>query len=153
MVKKRAVTKQKKKATAIPVKENNTEKILIENFVDIQKVMTNLIIKMDNLSGQMSKLLGLFENSAKSLSEKGYLETKTDPKIIEKLNNLTEQNKVIAKGVAMLYEKNNSEEENSFERNISAPQYIPSQQAAAQKPSVKQEVDFSKVQKFGNFQA
>jgi hypothetical protein len=101
----------------------------------------------------MSKLLGLFENSAKSLSEKGYLETKTDPKIIEKLNNLTEQNKVIAKGVAMLYEKNNSEEENSFERNISAPQYIPSQQAAAQKPSVKQEVDFSKVQKFGNFQA
>jgi hypothetical protein len=153
MVKKRVGTKQKKKVQTIHTKGNNTEKILIENFIDIQKVMTNLIIKMDNLSGQMSKLLGLFENSAKSLSEKGYLETKTDPKIIEKLNNLTEQNKVIAKGVAMLYEKNNSEEENNFERNIPAPQYMPPQQATTQKPAVKQQVDFSKVQKFGNFQA
>ena len=39
-----------------------TEKILVENFVALQKVMVNLSIKFDNLSGQISKLLELFES-------------------------------------------------------------------------------------------
>jgi hypothetical protein len=150
MVEKRGIANTAGKSLPMPVQENNsTEKILIENFIALQRVMTNLIVKVDGLSGQMSKLLELFESSARSLSEKGY-QTGTDPKIAEKLNNLVEQNKVIAKGVAMLYEKNNSEEENAVEKNIPAPQYMPSQQIQ-QKPAQRPPVDFSKIQKFGNF--
>jgi hypothetical protein len=151
MVEKRGMANVAGKSLPMPVQENNsTEKILIENFIALQRVMTNLIVKVDSLSGQMSKLLELFESSARSLSEKGYSETKTDPKIAEKLNNLVEQNKVIAKGVAMLYEKNNPEEENAVEKNIPAPQYMPSQQIQ-QRPAQRPPVDFSKIQKFGNF--
>ncbi len=87
------------------------EKVLIENFVSLQKVMTNLAVKFDNLSGQISKLLELFEISAKTLAEKGALgEERTDSKVAEKLDSLLEQNKVIAKGIALLHERNAPEQ-------------------------------------------
>ncbi|NMB66704.1 hypothetical protein GYA25_01435, partial [Candidatus Woesearchaeota archaeon] len=38
---------------------------LIENFVSLQRVMTNLAVKLEDLSSQISKLLELFEISAK----------------------------------------------------------------------------------------
>ena len=50
-------------------KPKSTNQILVENFVSLQKVMTNLSIKFDNLSMQISKLLELFEISAKTLAE------------------------------------------------------------------------------------
>ena len=40
--------------------------ILIENFVNLQKATTNLAVKFETLSDQISKLLQLFEISAKS---------------------------------------------------------------------------------------
>ncbi|MCL5018516.1 MAG: hypothetical protein M1416_01980, partial [Candidatus Pacearchaeota archaeon] len=69
----------------------------------LQKVMTNLAVKFDNLSDQISKLLGLFEISAKTLAEKGA--TGEDKKMLEKLDSLLDQNKVIAKGIALLHER------------------------------------------------
>jgi len=45
---------------------SKTEKLLIENFVKLQKVMTNQATKLENLTLQISKLLQLFEISAKS---------------------------------------------------------------------------------------
>jgi hypothetical protein len=86
------------------------EKVLIENFVSLQQVMTNLAVKFDNLSNQISKLLELFEISAKALVEKGALgEEKTDKKALEKLDSLLEQNKIIAQGIALLHERNSPE--------------------------------------------
>ncbi|KHO55254.1 MAG: hypothetical protein QT10_C0004G0041 [archaeon GW2011_AR19] len=41
--------------------KKSVEKILVENFVSLQKVMTNLSVKFDELSSQISKLLELFE--------------------------------------------------------------------------------------------
>ncbi len=87
--------------------EVKVERVLIENFVSLQKVMTNLSIKFDNLSNQISKLLELFEISAKALSEKDFSlekENKDNKKIIEKIDNLADQNKIIAKGMTLLYE-------------------------------------------------
>lgn len=85
------------------------EKVLIENFVSLQRVMTNLAVKFENLSGQISKLLELFEISAKTLAEKGY--SGEDKRTAEKLDRLIEQNKVFAKGIALLHERGESREQ------------------------------------------
>jgi hypothetical protein len=95
-----------------PKKEKNiqVDKILVENFVSLQKVMTTLAVKFDNLSGQISKLLELFEISAKTLAEKDYSNKEDDKKIEGKLDALLEHNKIIAKGIALLHEKGMPEE-------------------------------------------
>jgi hypothetical protein len=91
-----------KKAKKQP-SDTKVEKVLIENFVSLQKVMTNLAVKFDSLSGQISKLLELFELSAKTLAEKDFSQ---DKKLSEKLDNILDQNKIIAKGVSLLHERN-----------------------------------------------
>jgi len=73
--------------------------------------MTNLSLKFDNLADQISKLLGLFEISAKALAEKEFQAEKGDKnskKILEKIDSLLEQNKIIARGVALIHEKEES---------------------------------------------
>ncbi len=96
---------KKERATNSTVQSKaKVEKVLVENFVSLQKVMTNLAVKFDNLSGQISKLLELFEISAKTLAEKGGDEK--EKKIVEKMDSLLEQNKVIARGIALLHERN-----------------------------------------------
>ena len=88
--------------------DENLEKILIENFVSLQKVMVNLSVKFESLSTQISKLLNLFEISAKALAEKDFKTEKEDKdmkKIGEKIDNIFEQNKVIARGLTLLHEK------------------------------------------------
>lgn len=102
------------------------EKVLIENFVSLQKVMTNMAVKFDNLSNQISKLLELFEISAKTLAEKDY-ETKDREeakKIAEKLDNLLDQNKVIAKGIALLHERNSEPQEKMISVEIPRQQMM-----------------------------
>lgn len=92
------------------------EKALIDNFVSLQKVMTNMAVKFDSLTTQISKLLELFEISAKELAEKGY--SLEDKKVVEKLDSLLEQNKIIAKGIALLHERGvtfDSKSQSSFQ--------------------------------------
>jgi uncharacterized protein YllA (UPF0747 family) len=106
--------------------EVKVEKILVENFVSLQKVMTNLSVKFDSLTSQISKLLELFEISAKSLAqkdfgaEKGY---KDEKKIIEKIDNLAEQNKTIARGLTLIHDRNS--QEIPYEPSIREPQPPP----------------------------
>jgi len=102
------------------------EKVLIENFVSLQKVMTNMAVKFDNLSNQISKLLELFEISAKTLAEKDY-ETKDREeakKVAEKLDSLLDQNKVIAKGIALLHERSSEPQENVISVEIPRQQMM-----------------------------
>jgi hypothetical protein len=96
--------------TTIQRSDMQVDKLLVENFVSLQKVMTNLAAKFENLSDQISKLLELFEISAKTLSEKGY-STGEDKKILSKLDSLLEHDKVIAKGIALLHERSMPEEQ------------------------------------------
>ena len=101
-------------------KKADTEKILIENFIAMQKVMTNLALSFDNLSKRISRLLDLFEMSAKTLAEKNYEAdkgTKSEREMNEKLSILLDKNKTIAKGVAMLHE-NNSDGEYEEQKQI-----------------------------------
>jgi len=109
MINKRVVKKNIKKIPVRIVKKTgNTENILIENFVALQRVMTNLSLKFDNLTSQISKLLELFEISAKSLAEKhsGLERGEKNEDMVEKLDNLLEQNKVIARGLTLLHGSN-----------------------------------------------
>jgi len=82
--------------------------LLIENFVNLQKVMTNTADKLDNLSIQISRLLSLFEQTAKNFTEKvstGMPEIEKDKEFLDKLNKLLDQNKTIAKGLTLMEEK------------------------------------------------
>src|SRR4030042_102524 len=90
------------------------EQILIDNFTNLQKVLTNLSIKFDELATNMSKLLQLFEISAKSFAEK-YSDKKpeeivngsqqTHTEYLKKLDSLLDQNKTIAKGIMLMEER------------------------------------------------
>jgi len=86
--------------------ESQVEKTLVSNFVALQKIFTNIAVKFDNLSEQISKLLELFEISAKAMAEKNLevIEKTKDEEILKKVNTLIEQNRIIAKGVTMLHE-------------------------------------------------
>jgi len=90
------------------------EQTLIDNFTSLQKVLTNLVIKFDGLSTNMSKLLQLFEISAKSFvethptreHENGKKEDrKEDKEFIKKLDSLLDQNKTIAKGILLMEDR------------------------------------------------
>ena len=80
---------KKKKMTA-----REREELLIENFVGLQHAMTNLSIKFGTLSDNITKLLMVFEESAKNFMQGG----KGDDKdLLKKINSLLDQNKTIAK--------------------------------------------------------
>jgi len=91
------------------------EETLINNFTNLQKVLTNLAFKFEDLSNNISKLLQLFEISAKSFAEKhtsketeGKTEEQekkrkeTDKEYLRKLDSLLDQNKTIAKGIMLM---------------------------------------------------
>ena len=85
-------------------------KTLVDNFINLQKVLTNLSIKFDELSTNISKLLELFEISAKSFAEKyneGEIKASNivDREFVNKLNTLIDQNKVISKGIILIEER------------------------------------------------
>ena len=103
----------------IPIKkktmnQQDMNQILIDNFTNLQKVLTNLSIKFDDLSNNLSKLLQLFEISAKSFAEK-YSNKKPEEQInqlqqvdtqyLHKLDSLLDQNKTIAKGIMLMEHK------------------------------------------------
>ena len=103
---KKKTTTTKKTSTKLP-KEATVEKVLVENFTSLQKVMTNLATEFNDLSAQISKLLELFEISAKTLAEKDIKINATpseDKKVAEKLDSLIDQNKIIARGLTLLHE-------------------------------------------------
>lgn len=128
--KKKSTKKPKEKIiekTIITKKDKEMEKILIENFIEMQKVMTGMAEKFDNLTKQISGLLDLFENSAKTLTEKEVnLELKGGEKekeVLEKLNRVLDQNKIIAKGITLMHETASSQQNQPQERT--PPQRIP----------------------------
>jgi hypothetical protein len=93
--------KEGKKEKGLSNKE--MQQLLIENFVGLQRAMTNLSIKFEGLAEQMNRLLEIFEISAKNFISGETEESKKD--MINKVNSLLEQNKVIAGGLVMIEEK------------------------------------------------
>ncbi|MEK6906008.1 MAG: hypothetical protein AABW81_00110 [Nanoarchaeota archaeon] len=135
MVKKEIRTKIRTVQRKTPNLSNDSvEKVLIENFVSLQKVLVGLSGKVDNLTGQISSLLNLFEISAKTLAKRDFeeRENKDSKKIVEKIDSLLEQNKIIARGISLLHEfpeKENVENLPQQERLIIQKPLIKVQQA------------------------
>jgi len=121
--KKTKIVRVKKKPTEVhyhSIKEIKVEKALIENFIGLQKVMVNLSSRFDELSNQISKLLNLFEVSARAMAKKEFSQSQ-DPnvkKILDRLDNLTQQAGLIGRGLALIHEIN---EEKHRENTGSAP--------------------------------
>jgi hypothetical protein len=108
------------------IRTPGVENVLVENFVSLQRVMSNLSVKFDELTNQISKLLELFEISAKTLAEKDYeieKSSKENSKILEKIENVLEQNKTIAKGLSLMHDRINEPKSNPFQ--IPTPRSLP----------------------------
>ncbi len=138
-------TKSKEKKSTRDKKDKELEKILVNNFVSLQKVMVNLSIKFDELTNQISRLLELFETSAKVLAEKDFdLEknNKENAKVLEKLENVLEQNRTIARGLTLMHDKineTNNSNQGYFPSQINQvnPRYPPMQQLSSIKPNTR----------------
>lgn len=120
-------------------------KILIENSVNLQKVMTNNAIKLDLLSDNISKLLHLFEMSARSFMDKMPVQdVEKDREFLNKLNMLIDQNKTIAKGLTLMEEKirervygNEEEKMPSTMSSIQQTQFRPMNSQPEMRPEFK----------------
>jgi|TARA_Y100000310_G_scaffold220254_1_gene221720 hypothetical protein len=86
--------------------EGNLENKIIQNLVSLQKVHINLAEKFDNLSEQISGLLALFENTARTFAKQAPSGiTEKDKEFLEKIDKLLDQNKTIAKGLTLMESK------------------------------------------------
>jgi hypothetical protein len=86
------------------------EQLMIDNFINLQRVLTNLSVKFEDLSNNIVKFLDLFEISARSFAEKlGGEEKKeekpSDKELLKKLDSLLDQNKTISKGIVLMEEQ------------------------------------------------
>lgn len=139
---------RKKTSKSSSEKDREMQKILIENFVSLQKVLTQLSFKFDNLSMQVSELLKVFEESAKvivknELSEKK--EDRSNKQLLDTMVSILDQNKIIAKGLSLMYEQitepqeRNSPVENSIEPEEIVPEVKPiARENLSSNPSNKQ---------------
>lgn len=114
--------KRSAEATHNSGKNIKAESTLIKNSIELQKVMVNLSAKFEALSSQISRLLDLFEISAKTLAKKEIssegLEAK---KIMEKLENISQQAGLIGKGLALIHEVRAEDEPIGHGLTISQP--------------------------------
>ncbi len=110
------------------------EEILIENFVGIQHAMTNLSMKFGALSESITKLLHIFELSAKNFLKEGKGDELNTKEIMGRMDTLLNQNKLLAKGLVALEEKLSGQAEKEFKevqrtispsppRNVGLPNY------------------------------
>lgn len=80
-------------------------KLMLENSIALQKVLTNLAVSLDRLSKDMEKMLELFKEASKAMGEEkalGEVDMDRENKLISRLDNLIEQNRTIAKGLVLL---------------------------------------------------
>ncbi len=99
----RSVTPKKVSTAPKKLTAKQREELLLENFVGLQRVMVNLSIKFGTLSDNISKLLEVFELSARDQLGKSTKEEDTE--LLGKINSLLDQNKTIAKGLVLIEEK------------------------------------------------
>ena len=147
MVKKSGVKKRASKRRTTPRSSSvskESQKILIENFVSLQKVMTRVAEKFDDLSGQISELLKLFEDSAKIVVKNEIeksKETNEEKQILNTMVSILDQNKIIARGLTLMYETlNNVESPSSSTENtvkvVAPPKKVKIQEEPTFSPSI-----------------
>jgi hypothetical protein len=119
--------------------QKDMQEMLIENFVGLQKAMTNLSIKFESLSEQLRRLLEVFELSAKNFVSNAP-ESEDKEEVLEKINILLEQNKAIARGVVLLEEKIHVKMDQSQN-----PQQFANQSRSSQQNRISEEYEESSI--------
>src|SRR3989338_6219225 len=98
--------KRGKTSHSTQTRTKSLESTIVENLVALQKINADLAEKFDKLSKELSNLLALFETAARSFAKNPALEgLDKDKEFLEKIDKLLEQNKTIAKGLALMEEK------------------------------------------------
>ncbi len=87
------------------MQDSEVQLALVENFINLQKVLTNLTVKFEVLSDNISKLLQLFEISAKNFIKKTEEGVPGEKDMLSKLDTILEQNKLLARGITLIEEK------------------------------------------------
>lgn len=90
-------------------REVKVDKVLVDNFVALQKIMVHLSSKFDNLSTQISKLLDLFDISAKALAKKDFesaRELEGTEEIMKRLDDISRQAGLIGRGLELIHRVN-----------------------------------------------
>mgnify|MGYP001567249925 CR=1 FL=1 len=80
--------------------DDDVIKQLLRNDVLLQKKMTELVGSINNLTKRVDGLVGIFEEAAKNVTS--YSDNEEIKPLLDKLDSLTEQNKVIARGLIAL---------------------------------------------------
>jgi hypothetical protein len=99
------------------------EEKMLENMNNLQKINLHIAEKFDKLTNQFSSLLALFEGAAHSFATNPLHQvTEKDKEFLDKVDQLLEQNKLIAKGLTLmdenLREKVHKEPRRIFQRAI-----------------------------------
>ncbi len=84
----------------------NLEEKILQSIIELQKVHIHVAEKFDKLSEQISSLLALFEMAAHNFAKQpGMQSTEKDKEFLNKIDQLLDQNKVLAKGLTLMEEK------------------------------------------------
>ncbi len=89
-----------KKSKAIKESANDTEKLLLENFIALQEALVTIGSDLKDLNKKITSMLELFENASRAYEEKP--ESRS---LSNKLNEIIEQNQTIAKSILLLSKK------------------------------------------------
>ena len=107
------VKEKEGKAGSIP---NNSMNLLLENSIALQKMLADLAFNLKDLNKKITNMLELFENASRNMKE-----SPSSEGLSEKVEELSKQNKTIAKGLLLL-EKSMREKEDKYE---SGPRPLP----------------------------
>ena len=113
VTKKKATAKKtvakKEAVTKVPEHTHSsakTDDLLMQNFVGLQKVIVDLSLKLNGLTEQISQLLKLFEMSAETIVKKEFkVDKESNQELMKRLDLITEQNKLVARGFTLMHEK------------------------------------------------
>ena len=98
--------KKRKSSFEVKEKSKSLEKKLLENLVALQKIHTDLAVKFDKLSKEISSLLTLFEVTAQNFAKNLPMgEVEKDKEFLDKIDKLLDQNKTIAKGLTLMEDR------------------------------------------------
>jgi hypothetical protein len=104
----------------LKAEKSKPSELLIENFVSLQKIMSDLVIKISRLNNQLSELLELFTEAARSFKEtkkteykEGRITTKSTDDLGRKIDMLLDQNRDIAKNLSLIHQASMTREVSS----------------------------------------
>ncbi|MCS7134421.1 MAG: hypothetical protein NZ889_00995 [Candidatus Pacearchaeota archaeon] len=83
--------------------ENETEKLLLDNFIALQEKLVETIKELKEIKKNLSELLAIFRKAEEELKSKG-LQKDFSPEIEKKLDKIIEQNKTIAESIITVAE-------------------------------------------------